>query len=76
MTTAEVSPADPALQADIVSKIKQAQETTDKSKAKGEQVATNLFQLYANLLSVNMKYAWDKIIHKQTASDPYTDLQG
>jgi hypothetical protein len=28
------------------------------------------------LLSVDAKYAWNKIVHKQTASDPYTDLQG
>ena len=36
-----------------------------------------MFQLYANLLSVDAKYAsWNKIVHEQTASDPYTDLQG
>jgi hypothetical protein len=35
-----------------------------------------MFQIYANLLSVNAKYPWNKIIHEQTASDPYTDLQG
>jgi hypothetical protein len=28
------------------------------------------------LLSIDAKYAWNKIVHKQTASDPYTDLQG
>jgi hypothetical protein len=31
--------------------------------------------LYANLLSVDAKYMWNKIVHKQTASDPYTDVQ-
>ncbi len=35
-----------------------------------------MFQLYANLLSVDAKYAWNKIVSEQTASDPYTDLQG
>ena len=35
-----------------------------------------MFQLYANLLSNDAKYAWNKIVHEQTASDPYTDLQG
>jgi hypothetical protein len=35
-----------------------------------------MFQFYANLLSVDAKYAWNKIIHKQTASEPYMDLQG
>ncbi len=43
MTTAEASPADPALQADLVSEIKQAQEAADKVKAKGEQAAMDMF---------------------------------
>jgi hypothetical protein len=34
-----------------------------------------MFQLYANLLHVGAKYVWNKIIHKQTQSDPFTDLQ-
>jgi hypothetical protein len=36
----------------------------EKAKAKGEQAATDLFQLYANLLSINTKYSWKKIVHK------------
>jgi hypothetical protein len=76
VTTAEASQADPALQAELVSEIKQAQEATDKAKAKGQQASGDMFQLYTNLLSVNAKYAWNKIIHERTASDPYTDLQG
>jgi hypothetical protein len=43
-----------------VSEIKQAQEAADKAKAKGEQATVDMFQLYANLLSVNAKYAWKK----------------
>jgi hypothetical protein len=53
VTCSEVSPADPALQADLISEIKQAQEATDKAKAKREQAAMDVFQLYVNLLSVN-----------------------
>jgi hypothetical protein len=34
-----------------------------------------MFQLYTTILSVNANYAWNKIIHKQTAPDPYTDIQ-
>ncbi len=75
VTIAEASPTDPALWAELVSEIKQAQEAADKAKAKGEQAAVNMFQLYMNLLSVNAKYAWNKIVHKETASDPSTDLQ-
>jgi hypothetical protein len=35
-----------------------------------------MFQLYANLLSVNVRYAWNKIVQEQTEANPYTDLQG
>jgi hypothetical protein len=70
VTTAEASQADPALQAEPMSDIKQAQEAADKAKAKGEQAAADMFKLYTKLLSVHAKYAWNKIVHKQTASDP------
>jgi hypothetical protein len=45
MTTAETSTADPALQADLASEIKQAKEAADKAKAKGGQTAIDMFQL-------------------------------
>jgi hypothetical protein len=45
------------------------------AKAKGGQTAADMFQLYANLLSIEAKYTWNKIIQKQTAPDPYMDLQ-
>jgi hypothetical protein len=35
-----------------------------------------MFQLYANLLSVNARYAWNKIVHTQTKANPCTELQG
>ncbi len=34
-----------------------------------------MFQFYANLLSVDAKYVWDKIVQEQMQSNPYTDLQ-
>jgi hypothetical protein len=49
-TAAAASQADPALQAEYVSDIKQAQEAAEKAKAKGEQATTDMFQLYTNLL--------------------------
>jgi hypothetical protein len=71
------SQADPFLRAEYVSDIKQAQDATKKANAKGEQAAGDMFQIYANLpLSINPKYTWNKIVQEQTASDPYTDLQG
>jgi hypothetical protein len=59
-----------------VSDIKRANEATEKANTKAELAAVDMLQLYANLLSINAKYAWNKIIHEQTASDPYTNLQG
>ncbi len=35
-----------------------------------------MFQLYANLLSVNARYVWNKIVQEQTNAYPYTNLQG
>jgi hypothetical protein len=54
-------------------KAKQSQRT-----AKGAMiVATNkMFVFYLNLLSPESKYAWNKIVSKQTESDPYINLQG
>ena len=57
-------------------KLNTAQEATVQAKIKAELAANDMFQLYANLLSVDAKYAWNKIVSEQTASDPYTDLQG
>jgi hypothetical protein len=74
-TAATDSQPDPDLQAEYMSGIKQAH-ATEKAKAKAEQAALDMFQLYANLLSINAKYAWNKIVQEQMASDPYTDLQG
>jgi hypothetical protein len=56
-TTAKASPADPALQADVISEVKQAQEGADKAKAKGEQAAADMFQFYAILLSVDKDHS-------------------
>ncbi len=35
-----------------------------------------MFLFYSNLLSPESKYAWDKIVSKQTESNPYVSLQG
>jgi hypothetical protein len=60
-TTANANQTDLALQADIQAKLKQTQEFTDKAKAKGERAAADMLLLYANLLSVDAKYSWNKI---------------
>ncbi len=35
-----------------------------KAKARGEQPAADTFQLYKNLLSVDVKYVWNKIFRR------------
>jgi hypothetical protein len=34
-----------------------------------------MFQFYANLLSLDAKYSWNKIVQEQTEADPFKDLQ-
>jgi hypothetical protein len=38
--------------------------------------ASKMFSFYLNLLSPESKYAWNKIVSKQTEGDPYVNLQG
>ena len=66
----------PALQAKIKAVLCSAQEAAAEAKGKADQAASDMFKLYANLLSVDAKFAWNKIVHEQTATDTYTDLQG
>jgi hypothetical protein len=70
VNTAEASQADPALQAKLMSEIKQAQEAADMAKTKKEQAAVDIFQLYGNLLSVDVKYLWNKIVHEKLQVTP------
>ena len=38
--------------------------------------ASKMFLFYLNLLSPESKYAWNKIVSKQTESNPFVNLQG
>ncbi len=55
---------------------KQALEAAEEATTKRDKAAEDMFQLYASLLSVDARYAWNKIVQEQTNVDPYTDLQG
>ncbi len=59
-------------QADL-EKAKQARETAQGAMT---AAANLMFTFYLNLLSPESKYAWNKIIVKQTESDPFVNLQG
>jgi hypothetical protein len=41
----------------------------ETAKNKKEATATEMFQLYVNLLSLDAKYAWNKIVREQTEAD-------
>ncbi len=62
----------PGLQAKTETELSSAQEAATEAKNRAELAANDMFQLY----TINAKYAWNKIVHKQTTSDHYTDLQG
>jgi hypothetical protein len=38
--------------------------------------ASQMFMFYSNLFSPKSKYTWNKIVSKQTESDPFVNLQG
>ncbi len=46
---------------------------TDKNQK--DAAATKMFQFYVNLLSLDVKYVWNKIVREQTKADPYKDLK-
>jgi hypothetical protein len=58
---------------DNLEKAKQAQST---AKGAMTAAASKVFSFYLNLLSLESKYLWKKIVGKQTESDPYINLQG
>ncbi len=64
----------PVLRAEIEAELSSAQEAAAEAKNWAELSANDMFQLYANLLSIDAKYAWNKIVHEKTTSDPCTDL--
>jgi hypothetical protein len=44
------------------------------AKNKCEAAATKMFQFCANLLSLDAKYSWNKIVREQMEADPFKDL--
>ncbi len=53
-----------------------AMSAKETAKNKKEAAGPKMFQFYANLLSLDAKYAWNKIVREQTEVDPYKDLKG
>ncbi len=72
----EAKTADPEMQATFQGDHKKAREAAENAKGAMTTAASNMFGFYVNLLLVEAKYTWNKIIEEQTEGDPYVDLQG
>jgi hypothetical protein len=66
-------PKDP-MKADFQANLKKAKKAAKDAKGKITAATSQMFVFYANLLSVESKYAWNKIIMEQTESVLYVDL--
>jgi hypothetical protein len=66
----------PELHAEYQADYQKTKFAAETAKNKREAAATKMFQFYANLLSLDAKYAWNKIVKEQTEADPFKDCQG
>ncbi len=57
---------DPELRAEYQKDLDKAKEATETAKNKEESAVKEMLQFYANLLSANAKYTWNKIVKEQT----------
>jgi hypothetical protein len=74
---AEVAPtADDQMKASFLSDLEKAKQSQSIAKGAMTVAASKMFLFYLNLLSPESKYAWNKIVSKQTESNPYVNLQG
>jgi hypothetical protein len=74
---AETAPeTDDQMKANFLSDLEKAKKAHRIAKRAMTAAASKMFAFYSNLLSPESKYAWNKIVSKQTESDPYVNLQG
>ena len=76
LDAARTAQADDAIVEDL--KTAKLGHLADAKAAEKERVeaAEGFFSLYANLLSVEARVAWDKIVSRQINTSPWTDLKG
>ncbi len=60
--TAMVDAFESNLQATFQLDLEKAREAAENTRAKAESAMKDMFQFYSNLLSVDAKYAWNKIV--------------
>ncbi len=74
---AEVAPTtNDEMKASFLEDLENAKQTQRTAKGEMNVAASKMFLFYLNLFSPESKYAWNKIVSKQTESDPYVNLQG
>jgi hypothetical protein len=56
--------------------LEKAMQAREDAKGAMTAAASQMFTFYSNLLSPESKYAWNKIVSKQTESNPFVNLQG
>jgi hypothetical protein len=62
------------MKASFSSDLEKAKQSQRIAKGAMTIAASKMFLLYSNLLSPESKYAWNKIVSKQTESNPYVNL--
>jgi hypothetical protein len=68
--------SDDDMQAPFQADLEKAKSAAENARGTMTAAATKMFAIYADLLSVKVKYAWNKIIQEQTEGNPHVDLQG
>jgi hypothetical protein len=64
------------MMAGFQAELEKAKKAVEDAKGAMTAEASQMFAFYLNLLSSVSKYSWNKIISKQTKSDPFVNLQG
>jgi hypothetical protein len=65
-----------SMKAGFLEDLEKAKQAQGIAKGTMTAAASKIFTFYSNLLSPESKYAWNKIIGKQTESEPFVNLQG
>jgi hypothetical protein len=64
------------MKASFLSDLEKAKQAQKIAKGAMTAAAGKMFLFYLNLISPESKYAWNKIVRKQTERNPYVNLQG
>ncbi len=67
---------DDSMKAGFLEDLEKAKQPQSTAKGAMTVAASKMFMFYLNLLSLESKYSWNKIVSKQMESDPYVNLQG